>query len=344
MLRVLDPGLLATVQDAGRYGWQRFGVVVAGAMDLLALRIANRLAGNPADAAAIEFTFTGGRYEVEGAPRRVAVAGAGFVVTVDGRPVPPWRSFLLRPGEILAIGKADDGLRGYLAVSGGIDVSPVLGSRSTHVRSGIGGWQGRALRTGDLLPLGQAADGVDLELPAVARWPRPSRLRVVLGPQDGHFGADARAALVEGRFRVTAEADRMGYRLSGPTLRHSGGDNIVSDGIALGSIQVPASGQPIVLLADRQPTGGYPKIATIVTPDIGVIAQAGPGAELAFEIVDLDAARAVRRAWDAHMQDLAALLRPAETGDPLDSARLLGLNLVGGVVAGDERGPSGEVC
>ncbi|WP_374447383.1 biotin-dependent carboxyltransferase family protein [Stella sp.] len=335
LLHVRDPGLLATVQDAGRYGWQRFGVVVAGAMDLLAYRIANVLVGNPPDAAAIEFTLTGGRWEIEGEPRRVAVTGAAFLAAVDGRPVPAWRSFLLRPGQVLTIGRAEDGLRGYLAVAGGVDVAPVLGSRSTHVRSGIGGWQGRALRPDDALPLGAAAAGAELELPEAVRWPRPSRLRVVLGPQAGHFGRDAIATLATDAFLVTADADRMGYRLSGPTLRHAGSDNIVSDGIALGSIQVPASGHPIVLLADRQPTGGYPKIATIVTPDIGTIAQVGPGASLRFEIVELDAARRLRLAWDAHIAALPGLLRPAETGDPLDSARLLGLNLVGGVTAGE---------
>lgn len=154
-------------------------------------------------------------------------------------------------------------------------------------------------------------------------------------PQDGHFGPDAIAALTGEAFPVTAEADRMGYRLAGPRLRHRGSDNIVSDGIALGSIQVPASGHLILLLADRQPTGGYPKIATVVTPDIGAVAQAAPGANLQFEAIGLDAARALRRDWDAHLASLSARMRPAQSGNPYDSARLLGLNLVGGVVAGE---------
>lgn len=334
-LRAIDPGLLATVQDAGRYGWQRFGVVVAGAMDLAAYRTANTLVGNDADAAAVELTLTGGRWEIAGQPRRVAVTGAEFAIAVDGRPVPAWCSFVLRAGESLTIGRAPDGVRGYLAVTGGIAVPPVLGSRSTHVRSGIGGLDGRALRAGDLLPLGDAGEGAELELPAEARWPRPPRLRVVLGPQDGHFGPDAIAALTGEAFPVTAEADRMGYRLAGPRLRHRGSDNIVSDGIALGSIQVPASGHLILLLADRQPTGGYPKIATIVTPDIGAVAQVAPGAILRFEAIGLEAARALRREWDAHLAGLTARMRPAQSGNPYDSARLLGLNLVGGVIAGD---------
>ncbi|BBK43083.1 allophanate hydrolase [Allostella vacuolata] len=332
-LVVQDPGLLATVQDAGRFGWQRFGVVVAGAMDLFALRAANALVGNGADGAAIEFTFTGGRYEVEGGPVRVAVTGGAFAVSVDGRPVAPWRSFTLRPGEVLAIGPAPDSLRGCLAVAGGFDIPPVLGSRSTHVRSGIGGWQGRALRSGDRLPLLPAAAGGELELPPSALPAAPDRLRLVLGPQDGHFGEEAIAALTGGSYQVTADADRMGYRLSGPALTHLGGDNIVSDGIALGSVQVPASGQPIVLLADRQPTGGYPKIATIITPDIGALARVGPGASIAFTVIGLAEAHAIRRAWDAALAGVPDLLRPAlGAGNLYDSERLLSLDLIGGPI------------
>lgn len=234
--------------------------------------------------------------------------------------------------EVLAIGRAPDALRGYLACAGGLDVPVALGSRSTHVRSGIGGWQGRALRGGDALPLGSAeTDPGDLELPPDARPRQRNRLRVVLGPQDGYFTDEAIATLGGGRFTITADADRMGYRLAGPPLRHRGADNIVSDGIALGSVQVPASGQPIVLLADRQPTGGYPKIATIITPDIGSIAQLAPGTSVAFEIVTPDEARRIRRDWDAAMEGLPALMRPSGgAGDPFDSQRLLALDLVGG--------------
>ncbi len=337
-LVVHDPGPLATIQDLGRVGWQRFGVVVAGALDMFSMRAANALVGNPPGAAAIEFTILGGRYEVDAPAARLAVTGGDFALAIDGRPIPAWRSFILRAGEVLTIGKATDALRGYLAVAGGIDVPPVLGSRSTHVRSGIGGWQGRALQAADRLPLVEQglAGGADLELPPVARPARAGPVRIVPGPQDRYFGPDAIECLTGSAYLVTTDADRMGYRLSGPGIAHLGDDNIVSDGIALGSVQVPGSGQPIVMLADRQPTGGYPKIATVITPDIGTIAQAGPGDSIRFAVVDLARAHAVRREWDRTLAALPAALRPAGASNPYDSGRLLALNLVGGVVSVDE--------
>lgn len=333
-LVVHDPGPLATVQDLGRFGWQRFGVVVAGALDQFAMRAANILVGNPAGTAVIEFAMWGGRYEAT-APVRLAVTGGDFRLAVDGRPMPAWHSFVLRAGEVLTIERAPDALRGCLAVAGGLDIAPVLGSRSTHVRSGIGGWHGRALQPGDRIPLLQpaAADAVELELPASARPIRPERIRVVLGPQDAYFGPDAIACLTGEAYTVTPDADRMGYRLAGARIAHLGDNNIVSDGIALGSVQVPGSGQPIVMLADRQPTGGYPKIATVITPDIAAIAQSGPGDRIGFAVVDLARARELRREWDERIARLADAVRPALAGDRFDSARLLALNLVGGFVS-----------
>jgi len=337
-LLVHDPGPLATVQDLGRIGWQRFGVPQAGAMDRAAFLAANALVGNAPGAAAIEVTLSGGVVELDGAAARVAVTGGSFALAVDGRPVPPWRSFVLQGGARLAIGPAADAIRGYLAIAGGIAVEPVLGSRATHVRSGIGGLEGRALRAGDRLPLGPApAPCGDQEIdPAALRGGGDGALRVVLGPQDDYFARDQIDRFLAATYAVTGEADRMGYRLSGPTIAHSRGFNIISDGIPAGAVQIPGNGQPIVLLADRQPTGGYPKIATVVTPDLGHLAQRRPGETVRFRAVSLQEAGRIRRGWDARLADLAALLRPAEAGGTWDSARLLRLNLVGGVVAGHE--------
>lgn len=333
-LIVHDPGPLATIQDLGRLGWQRYGVVVAGAIDVFAFRAANALVGNPPGHAAIELTLAGGQYEIDGGDVRVAVTGGAFRIAIGGRPVAPWRSVRLRGGERLSIGSAPDAVRGYLAVAGGIDVPPVLGSRSTHVRSGIGGWQGRALAAGDRLPVGvpAGADPGDLVLPEADRPAMPERVRVVLGPQDDHFDPSAIAAFLDGSYAVTKDADRMGYRLDGPKISHTGDDNIVSDGIAMGSVQIPGNGLPIVLLADRQPTGGYPKIATVIGPDLRAIAQARPGDRLRFQRVERAAAHRLRVEWDRRLAAIGGALRPAEDGDRFESGRLLALNLVSGVV------------
>jgi biotin-dependent carboxylase-like uncharacterized protein len=336
VVRAASP--LATVQDLGRIGWQRFGVSVGGAMDAASLIAANVLAGNPPGTAAVEFTLDGGEWELAGATGcRVAVAGGAFAVAVDGRPVAPWRSLTLHEGSRLRIGPAPDALRGYLAVAGGFAVAPQLGSAATHVRTGIGGLDGRALRAGDALPLaasGGAASapaGPDRTLgPAAALPLRTLPVRVVLGPQDDYFTDEAVATFLGGDYAVSREADRMGYRLDGPRLAHRDGYNIVSDGIAAGSIQVPGSGQPIVLLADRQTTGGYPKIATVITPDLATVAQSRPGDRLRFAAVPLAEAHAIHRAWRSLLAGLAERLTPVR-GD-LDSETLLKKNLIGGVV------------
>lgn len=337
-LLVHDPGPLATIQDLGRHGRQRFGVAVAGAIDPFAFRAANALVDNPPDHAAIEFTLAGGQYEIEHGDAHLAVAGGAFALSIDGRAMAPWRSFVLRPGERLTVGGAPDAARGYLAVDGGFDVPPVLGSRSTHVRSGIGGWQGRALRSGDRLPAGapRPPGGGDRVLPADAIPAKASVVRMVLGPQDDHFDPPAIAAFFAATYTVTREADRMGYRLEGPPIAHAGNDNIVSDGIALGSVQIPGNGLPIILLADRQPTGGYPKIGTVIGPDLRAIAQARPGDTLRFQRIDRAPAHRARVEWQMRLDGIPAAVRAGEEGDRYDSRRLLTLNLVSGVIAEGE--------
>ncbi len=310
-LLAVAPGPFGSVQDAGRVGWRRFGLTGAGAMDPEGLVAANALVGNPPEAACVEFAHAGGTWRLRGEARRIAVAGGGFAVSVDGRPVPPLTSTILRPGQVLALGGAPDAVWGYLAVAGGIGVAREFGSRSTHPRSGVGGLEGRLLRAGDRLPLGPAAppSGPERLLPLEPRRPG-APVRVVLGPQDDHFPDEAIARLLAEPYRVTARGDRMAYCLEGPPLRHAGGFNIVSDGLLPGSIQVPGSGQPIVMLMDAQTTGGYPKIATVVSADLGRLAQRRPGEPVRFRAVGREDAQALRR---EHVHRLLALALRLET-------------------------------
>jgi biotin-dependent carboxylase-like uncharacterized protein len=334
-LVALDPGPLTTLQDRGRRGWQRYGVSPAGALDSVALALANALVGNPPGEAALEFTLVGGIWRCEAESARIAVAGGAFALSLDGAPVPAWRSLTLRRGATLAIGAAPDAARGYLAVAGGFAVEPELGSVSVHLRSGLGGG---AVARGQLLALRQASapGGPERALDPRLAPPRRATIRVVLGPQDDYFAPETVALFQSAAWRVSAEADRMGMKLSGPVLAHARGFDVLSDGIATGSVQVPGNGQPIVLLNDRQTTGGYPKIATAITADLPSLGQLRPGDSLRFAAIGLEAARAARRAADAALDEALAAIAPVAGAADLGAERLLALNLVGGVV--DARG------
>ena len=304
-LVVLDPGLLTTVQDLGRPGYQRVGIPPSGPLDRGAFVLANRLVGNPDGAAGLELTLRGPRLEV----RRecvVAVTGADMGVAVNGAAVATWTAVRLRPGDVVGFRMVTAGCRAYLAVAGGLALPPALGSRSTYLRGRLGGVEGRALQKGDALPLGSPARPLEaLESRTVPEARRPAygsevECRVILGPQDDRFTADGVEAFLAGPYDVTPQADRMGYRLSGPRITHARGHDIISDGIPLGGIQVPGEGQPIVLLVDRQTTGGYTKIATVISVDIARLGQSRPGHRVRFRRVTLDEAHtAVReeRAW-----------------------------------------------
>ncbi|HSP25656.1 MAG TPA: biotin-dependent carboxyltransferase family protein [Saliniramus sp.] len=331
-IEILDCGAATTIQDAGRFGLQRFGVGPAGAMDRDSLAIANLLVGNDAGEAAIEFAGLGGRFRVASGEIRIALVGADAVLSVDGEPVAPFTSVTLRAGEGFSIGPTRSGMFTVLAIAGGLDIAPQLGSRSLHMRAGIGGYQGRGLRAGDMLPLRrEKIDGDDLALidpPQLESGP----IRIVLGPQDDHFSQDGVATFLASTYKVSQQADRMGYRLSGPKVAHADGFNIVSDGIVTGAIQVPGSGEPIVLMADRQTTGGYPKIATIITADLARFAQMRPGSEVSFRAISVEDAIAAVRSHAARLASLRDNLRIAGSVD-LSSERLLSLNLVGGWVS-----------
>jgi biotin-dependent carboxylase-like uncharacterized protein len=335
-LVVLSAGPVTSIQDAGRFGLQRYGVGPAGAMDRRSLALANAIAGNPPGAGAMEFALAGGRFCVEGGAARVALAGAECAVKVDGASMPSLSSVTVRDGQTLEVGAARSGMFAYLAVAGGFALAPTLGSLSLHHRTGVGGLEGRALRAGDRLLLRpQEPAGQDQALPALPA-PDTGPMRVVLGPQDDYFTEDAIRTLAEGAYIISDQADRMGLRLSGPKLEHSAkGYNIVSDGIPTGAIQVPGNGLPLILLADRQTTGGYPKIATVISWDLPRIVQCRPGTALRFAIVERAEAVRIAKAEDEAFRNLVATIRPAGLAS-LDSSELLALNLIDGVVDGSD--------
>ncbi len=280
-LTVVRPGMLTTVQDTGRWGHQGSGVPVAGPMDQSSHRFANRLAGNPDDVATVEVTLMGPEFTADDAVT-CAVAGAEFDVLVNGIAADTARPFSVPAGGRLRFGARRCGARAYLAVSGGFDVEPVFGSRATSVVSAMGPFGGRPLKAGDRLPVGDVRGA---RPPAGAPLPLPrggAQVRVIAGPHDAMFTRQAIDALLHGRYTVTPQSNRMGYRLDGPALTHAGGVDILSDATPFGSIQVPASRQPILLMADRQTTGGYPKIATVITADLPLAGQLAPGDWMEF--------------------------------------------------------------
>jgi KipI family sensor histidine kinase inhibitor len=304
-LAVLRAGLLSTVQDAGRTGHRASGLPVAGAMDRHALAAANVLAGNPPGAAALELTLAGGAFRFEAAAL-AALAGADLSATLDGAPLPAWGAFRARAGSVVAFGAPRAGVRAYLAVRGGIAVPAVLGSRATYTRAGVGGLAGRPLAAGDLLPLarprGPAPAPVALAPTDVPPCGGGGAVRVLLGPQADRFGEAGLAAFLATAWRASPRNDRMGYRLDGPPLPLPTGADILTDPVVPGAVQIANDGRPIVMMVDAQTTGGYAKIATVIGPDLRLVAQAGAGDVLRFVACSqAEAVEALRaeRAWIA---------------------------------------------
>jgi len=287
-LVVVDAGFFTHVQDLGRPGLQQYGVPVGGALDAFSLRAGNRLVGNADGDAALEIAVLGPRFEVVG-EAIVAVTGGRLPVFRNGERVPMWEALHLLPGDELRLGTVEEGARAYLCVAGGIDVPLVLGSRSTFLRGEFGGFHGRPIRVGDVVPL--TALSVE-QLRCVGNFvPRSSQtvlpsavshVRVMFGPQDHFFPKESLRVFCTSEYYVTTDADRMGCRLHGEVLRQDAQANTISDGVALGSVQVLGSGQPTIMLADRQTTGGYLKIATVISADLSLVGQMSPGQKLRF--------------------------------------------------------------
>ncbi|MBA3336474.1 MAG: biotin carboxyl carrier domain-containing protein [Chloroflexia bacterium] len=298
-LSVRRPGLLTTVQDLGRPGLGRFGVSAGGALDQGALILGNRLVGNEPGEAGLEISLIGPELVITGtSPVTIALTGANLGATRNALPLPRWESVSIAAGDVIAFapdGGEGLGARAYLCVAGGFAIPPVMGSRATDLFGGFGGWQGRPLHSGDEVPLRGATGPLPQRRLRTPPPDYPSELiiRVVLGPQHDRFTGEARATLLSATYTVTPTSDRMGIRLSGPPLALTHGADMLSEGIALGAIQVPGDGAPIVLLRARQTIGGYPKIATVIGADLDALAQARPGDCLRFETVTVDQARAV---------------------------------------------------
>lgn len=334
---VLHPGLLTTVQDLGRPGWQHIGVPVSGAMDAFALRVANALVGNDDGAAALEITLHGPQLHFD-VDALIAVCGADLSPAVDDVPLPQWRPVLVRRGSVLAFGRPRWGVRAYLAIAGGWDVPAVLGSCSTYLRAKLGGLEGRALREGDRLFAGVPSPAAQRLMAALSSrlgrrpyatvaWHVSPRafpayaarpiVRALRGPEFDGFTPDAQEALFTQPFRVTPQSDRMGCRLAGPALKLRAPLELLSEGVTAGTVQVPPDGQPIVLLADRQTAGGYPRIASVTTVDLPVLAQAPPGTFLCFREVSLGEAQALLACREQLLRRLrAAIFRRLAEGAP----------------------------
>ncbi|MGI4861751.1 MAG: biotin-dependent carboxyltransferase family protein [Janthinobacterium lividum] len=318
-MHVAKPGLLSTVQDIGRYGYQRLGVPVNGVMDEWSHRIANTLVGNGPDAASLESTLVGPAVWFD-RDVLIALTGADMQASIDYVPAPRQRALLVRRGAMLRFGSCVKGARGYLAVRGGFAVEPVLASRSTFVRGGFGGVEGRALQTGDRVALGSADIGYPILHAALQRGTAPfvagpaldvaphpallSALRFTRGPQWPDFTRAAQRCFTRELYRIHARSDRMGYRLEGPALQLRAAREMISEPVDFGTVQIPPDGQPIVLMADRQGAGGYPKIAHVISTDLPALAQALPGARVGFDEVDHAAAE---RAYLDNEDALAAL-------------------------------------
>ena len=318
-LKIIDPGLHTTIQDRGRLGFQSAGVPVSGALDPDSLGIANALVGNSPGEAALEIRYSGPTILINLDQALIALTGTStsLAISSDGvsRSLPSYRSIRVKRGSRIALPALGDSATAYIAIAGGFEIASVLGSCSTYVRGGFGGFRGRSLQAGDEIPLRSESAGERDELvlntPPVLTLPSP--VRAVAGPQSGHFTGEALEIFTSSDWRIGEKVDRMGMRLEGPRLGHRHGHDIVSDGIVTGSIQVPGTGHPIILLADRQTTGGYPKIATVISSDLGAIGRARIGDILRFHMVTAAEAQIVREEHIYRQKQLLAAMAPIST-------------------------------
>jgi biotin-dependent carboxylase-like uncharacterized protein len=327
IISVIGPA--SSVQDGGRFGAQRFGLTPSGAMDRLGLAAANCLAGNALFAPGIEIGPFGAAFTAHDGAVRIALGGAPRSADISGRALAWNTSATIADGETLKLGMARGGCFSYLAIEGGIAGEPVFGSLAVNARAGLGSPFPRPLQAGDELQVKAASGATErqLEIAAVAEGP----VRVVMGPQDDEFGEDDIDLFLGSEWKISATSDRMGYRLEGPVTRHLHGHNIVSDGTVNGSIQVPGNGQPIVLMSDRGTSGGYPKIATVISADFGRFAQIPAGTGFRFKAVNMAEAQAAARAFAELLRTLPDRLRPIENFD-LNIDALQNANVAGAAV------------
>ena len=296
-IEILAPGLSTTVQDLGRQGFGPMGISPCGAADPISLRLGNRLVANQERAPALEMTLLGGTFRFpQGAV--VALAGSEFGADLDGNPFDLWTSIEARPGQTLRVGPTRTGARCYLCVQGGIDVNYFLGSASTHVLTALGGLNGRPLRKGDVLKIAPAAGQFrrrTLDPQIVERLSHRAVLRVTSGPQSDWFPEPSQRLFYASEYRVAEDSNRMGLRLEGSAVPAHSGKQMITEGVSLGAVQVTGGGQPIILFVDQQTTGGYPKIANVISADIHKLGQLRPRDQIRFERIELEAARSQLR-------------------------------------------------
>jgi 5-oxoprolinase (ATP-hydrolysing) subunit C len=329
-LVIASIGPASSVQDGGRPGSQRYGLVPSGAMDRLALATANTLVGNPAFAAAVEIGPFGASFTARDGAVRVALSGAPRNADIAKRPVAFDTSATLADGETLTLGFARGASFSYLAIEGGVQGEPMFGSLAVNARAGLGSPYPRPLQAGDELQTAASSGAAErrIELPAAPDGP----IRVVLGPQDDEFSDEAKKLFLDSEWKISATSDRMGYRLEGPVIRHLHGHNIVSDGTVNGSIQVPGNGAPIVLMPDRGTSGGYPKIATVISADLGRFAQTPAGRGFRFKAISMAEAEAEVHNFAKLLRGLPDRLRDIENFD-LNLEALQDANVAGAAVS-----------
>ena len=311
VLRIESPGLMSTIQDLGRFGYQRFGISTSGASDRDALRLGNLLLGNDVGAAAVEITF-GGFAAVFTAATAFAISGADLGPTLNGTPIAIGTIYVAAPNDRIAMAAPVAGFRSYLHLSGGVVCNQVLGSAATYQPATIGGIDGRSLIEGDELETGDptlaVSAGASLDFPTTQPAQIPQPVRVVLGPQDDHFTQAGISAFLGEVFTVTDRSNRQGVRLDGPEIEaENDGYDIVSDAVVTGSIQIPGDRKPIILMSDRQTTGGYPKIAVVATVDLPHIAQAAPGTQIQFVAISREEAVALLKEREATIDEASVV-------------------------------------
>ncbi|WHY02895.1 biotin-dependent carboxyltransferase family protein [Neobacillus sp. DY30] len=288
---MLKPGLQTTVQDLGRHGFREFGVSPSGAMDPYSLQIGNILVGNELGEAALEAPLIGpvlmALHDVS-----IAICGGNLSPQINEREIPLWKSLVIKRGQTLSFGELKEGARTYISIAGGIDVPCVLNSKSTYLTGKFGGYEGRALKKGDIL-FGNPFTGRNrfLHTKHIPKYTNPLTVSVILGPHTGKFTSSGLETFLTEEYTITSQSNRMGYQLTGTKIEHSGMADIISDAIPLGGIQVPASGQPIILMAEHQTTGGYSRIGSVLTADMPLLAQAQPGTRIKFKEISLENAQ-----------------------------------------------------
>ncbi|MEM3623185.1 MAG: biotin-dependent carboxyltransferase family protein [Candidatus Bathyarchaeia archaeon] len=310
VFQVLKPGLFTTVQDMGRFGYLKYGVPISGAMDTFALIAANLLVENNPNDACLEITLIGPELKAL-TKTYIAVTGGDAEPKINGENVPMWQTLPIKEGDIISFGKMKSGCRTYISIKGGINTPLVLGSRSTYVRGGFGGINGRHLKTGDIIE-GFATPPLKTEyaMPGelIPQYTGKFAVHVVLGPQTAMFTENGITTFLSNPYKVTSEADRMGYRLEGPAIEHKAKADIVSDALLPGAIQVPKNGKPIVIMRDAQTTGGYPKIAVAITPDISLLGQAKPNDTIEFSKITMQLAHEKTKAYCRTLNNLSNML------------------------------------